>query len=357
MRAFIITTFIGCFGINEKNNILSFVPFSKEPLKIAERMKLSDIEIIPEEKQVQNELWDRGYKEFVYPFMKKGVKHLEHNSKQEEFIKQNIRNLAIEKKFVRDQAEFNKLLTAINLELTKVKIKEAVGKDNFIIQVNGAIDEIDKSVNVLSERLREWYGLHFPEMNRFVDSHEKYANIVEKFGSRKNIKEDKLSQILDKSMGADLAEEDIKIIQTFASHIIESYKLRSKLSKYLEKILKEVAPNTTVVAGSMLAAKLISLAGGLDKLAKMPSSTIQLIGAEKALFRHLHGRGRSPKHGILIMHPMVQKSPKELKGKVARAVAAKLSIAARIDHYSKEDRGKKLKKDLEERIKYILSGK
>ena len=89
----------------------------------------------------------------------------------------------------------------------------------------------------------------------------------------------------------------------------------------------------------------------------MPSSTIQLIGAEKALFRYLHGKGRSPKHGILIMHSLVQKAPKDMKGKVTRALAAKLSIASRIDNYSKDDKGKELKKEIEQRVKKILSEK
>ena len=103
--------------------------------------------------------------------------------------------------------------------------------------------------------------------------------------------------------------------------------------------------------------RLIALAGGLEKLAKMPSSTVQLLGAEKALFRHLKGEGKSPKFGIIFSHTLIQNAPKEMKGKVARLIAAKLSLAARIDNFSKEDRGEELREELDEQVKKALSGK
>lgn len=354
MRAFIVTTFIGCFGVDEKNKIACFIPFSKDPEKIAEKLKLSEIEIIDEEKQMMNELGKRKFRSFVFSFKKSGVRNSQVDNAAEKYIKQNLRSIAIDKKIVADQAEFNKLLTKVNIELTKVKIKKAITRDSLVIQAHGAIAEIDKAVNIFSERLREWYGLHFPEMNRAVSSHEKFAVIVEKFGDRKNIDDAELSQITAKSMGADLTDEDIKAIREFANKIIYLYRLREDLSKYLEKTLKEIAPNLEEVAGPALAANLIAVAGGLDKLAKMPSSTIQLIGAEKALFRFLHGHGKSPKHGIILMHQLVQNAPGEHRGKIARLVASKISIAARLDYYSKENRGKRMKKELEEKVKQVL---
>ncbi len=357
MKAYIVTTFIGVFGVNENNKVISFRQFLKNPEKIAEKLKLSGIEIIEEEKQVQNELWKKKYKEFVFGIRKPKVKHVELRNKVEQFVKENLRKLAIEKKFVRDQAEFNQLMTKVNLELTKVKIKKAIERDSLILQVNGAIEEIDKSINILIERLREWYGLYFPEMDRIVSDHKKFAKIVEQFGSRKNITEPELAQFKEKSMGADLTEEDVKIIQPFAGRILELYKLRENLAKYLEKLLKEIAPNFSELAGPMLAAKLISKAGRLEKLAKMPSSTIQLLGAEKALFRFLHGKGRSPRFGIIFAHQLIQNAPEKLRGRVARVLASKLSIAAKMDFYSKEYKGDRLKQQLQKRVKEILSSK
>lgn len=357
MRAFIVTTFIGCFGVSEKNKVVYFKPFPRDPEKIAKKLKLSTFELIDEEKQMQKELWKKGYKKFIFSVRKSGVKHAEPGNKGEVFIKENLRKLAINKKFVKNQIEFNQLLTKVNLELTKVKIKRAIGRDSLVVHVNGAIEELDKSINIFVERLRELYGLHFPEMDRAVAGHEKFANLIEKFGTRDKIKDSELKQLAKKSMGMDLRDDDIKAIQLFASKILELYKLREDLSKYLEKLVKEIAPNFSELAGPMIAAKLIAKVGRMEKLAKMPSSTLQLIGAEKALFRYLHGKGKSPRFGLIFNHPLVQNSPEKLKGRVARVLASKLAIAAKMDHYSKKYKADKLKKDLEKRVKEILTSK
>jgi len=343
MRASIVTTLIGCFGVSEGNKIVVYVKFPKKPEIIAEKIRASEQEKIPEEREVEKRLKKKGFTD-----IKKA---------DSAFVRNNLGKLAIENKFVKNQAGLNKLISKVNIELTKIKIKKAVGRDALIIQVNGAIEELDKSINILVERLREWYGLHFPEMDRIIDKHEKFAEIIKKFGSRKQIEHPELSHFREKSMGMDLRSADIEAVRTFAKDILELYALREKLSKYLEEVLKESAPNLNEVAGSVLAAKLISLAGGLQKLARMPSSTIQLLGAEKALFRHLHGRGKSPKHGVIIMHKHVQNAPLKQRGKLARLVSSKLSIAAKIDFYSKTNKGKEMKKDLEKKIKEILKSR
>jgi len=357
MRAYIVTTFIGCFGVSENNKIISFRPFPKDIYQSAEKLKLSSFEIIDEEKQLMQDLWKKGYKDFVFGVRKKDVKHGEPNNPAEEFIKNNLRKIAIEKSIVKNQVEFNQLLTKVSLEMTKVEIKKAVDRDSLIIQATDAIEELDKSINILVERLREWYGLHFPEMDRIVDNHEKYAKIVEKFGSRKTIEDPELNQFKEKSMGIDLTEEDIKTIQSLSRQISELYKLREELSKYVDKALTEIAPNLKELAGPMLAAKLISKSGGLAKLARSSSSTLQLMGAEKALFRFLHGKGKSPRFGIIFNHPLVHNAPEKLKGRIARVLASKLSIAVKMDYYSKKYKADKLKQDLQERVKEILSSK
>jgi nucleolar protein 56 len=357
MRAFLITTPIGVFGIAEDKKIIHFEPFSKNPEEIAEKLKLAENEILDEEKKVQEELKKEGYEEVYFSVKKPGVKNFELNSKAEQFVKENLRKLALDYNFVKDQIEFNQLLTKINIELTKTKIKKAIEKDSVAIQLIRIIEDIDKMTNVLMERLREFYSLHFPEMDRLVQDHREYAKIVEKYGLREKIEELELKQIAQKSMGADFGEEEIKTIQTIASRILEFYKLRDNLSKQLEKILKEVAPNFTELAGPMLSAKLIAKAGGLEKLAKMPSSAIQLMGAEKSLFRFLHGKGKSPRFGLIYNHPFVLNAPEKFKGKVARILASKLSIAAKLDFYSKEYKGDELKKELEEKVKKALSSK
>jgi nucleolar protein 56 len=341
MKATIVTTFIGCFGVGENDEISIFVGFPKDPRAIAERIRASKIGFIDEEKKAEDDLRKKGFDD-----VSKG---------ESAAINAKLMALAIEHGVVKSQIEFNQLISKINIELTKVEIKKSIGKDNLIMQTNGAIEELEKSINVLVERLREWYGLHFPEMSRMVGDNEKYADIVKRFGPRGNIDHPDLSYFRTRSMGVDLSPMDAEAVQTFAARIKDLYELRKQLSDYMDGLLREAAPNTREVAGPALAAKLIGLAGGLEKLSRMPSSTIQLLGAEKALFRHLHGRGKSPKHGIIIMHPMIQNAPMESKGKLARLLASKLSIAAKMDFYSKTNKGREMRKDLEDKAKEYLT--
>jgi nucleolar protein 56 len=349
---YIVTTFAGVFAVSEENKIKEYVPFPKDPRKVAVKMKAAEQAIIREENELMQKF--KG-SDFVFPEKKKGVEHWDKS--KEEFIRQNLRKLAVEKAFVKDQSEFNQFLTKVNIALTKAEIKKAVKRDSLVVQVNGAIEELDKAINILTERLREFFSLHFPEMDRIVSNHEKYARIVEKFGSREKIEDPELKRFVKRSMGIDLKKEDIDALQKFASQILELYKLRKSLEDYLDNLLKEVAPNFRALAGSKIAGKLIAQAGGLDKLAKMPSSTIQLLGAEKALFRHLHGRGKSPKHGVISSHPLLQNAPKNMKGKVARLIASKLSIAAKIDNFSKKNQSAKLKSELEKKVKETMKSR
>ncbi|HDH91479.1 MAG TPA: C/D box methylation guide ribonucleoprotein complex aNOP56 subunit [Candidatus Aenigmarchaeota archaeon] len=353
MRAYIVTTPIGCFGVEENNKIISFRLFPKDPEKIAEKLKVLQEKILEEEREVEEELKKKGFKQIFFSVARKGVKSIP-GSEAEKFIKSNLRKIAVEKGFVKDEIEFNQLLVQVNVQLAKKRIKESIKKDRIVVQVNGAIEEIDKTINILVERLREWYGLHFPELNKTVKSHEKFAKIVKNFGKREKIKDPELKKIAESSMGTDFEDEDIRAVKLLAQQILELYALREKLQKYLEKLLKKVAPNLAEIAGPMLAAKLIAKAGSLLKLAKMPSSTIQLLGAEKSLFRYLHGKGKPPKYGLIFTHPLIQKAPKKHRGKIARAIASKLSMAVKIDYYSREYKGDKLKKDLEEKVKRIL---
>ncbi len=341
MRAYLVKTFIGMFLLNEERKVISFKPFPKDGDIVAS--KLSE----DEPKELQQ--------------IKSEFKNYEFTSDRqvESFVKENLLKYAIDYKFVKNQIEFNQFLTKVNLELTKQKIKESVSRDNLIIHVNNAIEELEKSTNIFIERLREWYSLHFPEMDRIIEDHETFAKLIEKFGTIKNIDDKRLNQFKEKSMGIDFNQDDIETIKSFASDVIKLYELRQKLSNYLSKLLKEIAPNFSAIAGDVVAAKLIAKAGGLDRLAKMPSSTIQLLGSEKALFRFLKSKGRSksPKYGLIYNHQLIQNAPAEKQGKIARLLASKLSIAARIDHYSKEYRADGMKKELETKIKGILSSK
>jgi nucleolar protein 56 len=354
MRAYIVATPIGVFAVDESNKIISFKPFPKDPAKIAEKLATSESKTIEEEEEMVKEL-SKDY-EIVFSAKKEGVEKFEIGSKAEAFIKENLRSLAIEKKVVKDHAELNELLTKIGIELTKLKMRKLALRDKLVVQAIRAVEEVEKIVNVLTERLREWYSLHFPEMNRAIKSHEKFISLVSKFGSREKIADPELALLAEKSVGMSLNEDDIKILQLFATQISEIKELHEKLTKYVEELTKTVAPNFAELATPLLAAKLISKAGSLEKLAKMSSSGIQLLGAEKALFRFLHSKGKAkpPKYGIIFSHPLIQKAPTKFHGKIARVLASKLSMAAKIDFFTGKYKADELKKELEERIKEIL---
>jgi len=154
-------------------------------------------------------------------------------------------------------------------------------------------------------------------------------------------------------MGASITEFDLQAMRSLAKLTLDLYDLRAALQEYIDEAMKEVAPNIRGLVGPLLGARLIALAGGLSKLAILPASTIQVLGAEKALFRALRTGGKPPKHGVIFQHPEIHRAPRWQRGKIARALAAKLAIAARIDAFTGEYKAEELKEELEKRIKEI----
>jgi len=349
MKAHVVCNLIGVFGLDTNGELIDYVLFPKDVNLIIQ--KINETDLIPEERELIAKLKKRNYTDLISS-KRNNAFQFDSEKMGEKLLRENLRSII--KKIHLSDADLNELLTEVGVELTKRRIKKVVKKDKIIIQAVDAIDEIDKSLNIFTARLREWYGLHFPEMERAVKKHERFVKLISEYGLRNNIDKKELKQIAKTSMGIDLSEKDEAILKEYATKIKELYKLREHLEKYVDRVLKEVAPNLCEIAGSLLAARLIALIGGVEKLAKKPSSTIQLLGAEKALFRFLHGRGRSPKYGLLFTHQLIQNAPLKKRGKVARVLASKLSIAAKMDFYGKKVKSDQLKKDLEERIKKIM---
>jgi nucleolar protein 56 len=236
-------------------------------------------------------------------------------------------------------------------------------RDLLVVQAIQTIDDLDKTLNLFMSRVREWYGLHFPELDRLIDKHETYARLIVNLGGRDNFtvenlekeglpkaKTEQIAEAAKASMGAELSEEDMKQIQTMCKNTLGLYDARQTLEKYVDTVMNDVAPNTRALVGSLLGARLIALAGGLNNLAKLPASTVQVLGAEKALFRSLRTGARPPKHGIIFQHSLIHEAKRWQRGKVARALAGKLSIAARTDAFSGKYVGDVLKAGLEKRI-------
>ncbi|MFH1445660.1 MAG: C/D box methylation guide ribonucleoprotein complex aNOP56 subunit [Nanoarchaeota archaeon] len=357
MKAYVASCIVGVFAYDEKGNLIDKVLFPKKIDEIADRLrKIKEGEMVKEEHKLAKTLGMAGYDEIVWN------KHcevsgitcmFEKDHLGEEKLQSEFREYAIKYKWSSTQAEINEILTKVNIALTKTKLQE-VKKDRIIMQSISALDELDKTINIFSEHLTEWYGLHFPELFRLVGSHEQYAKLVFENGDKKNIPNPKLNKIAEKSGGMSFSEDDLKSIQTYSKSILDMFGMKKEITKYIEKETQENFPNISAIAGPLLAARLLNYAGGLERMAKMPSSTIQLLGAEKALFRHLRGEGKAPKFGIIFGHPYIQKADKDKKGKISRLIASKLSLASRFDYFSKEDKSKELAEELKKQVERIF---
>lgn len=238
--------------------------------------------------------------------------------------------------------EYHDLLVKHNILLTKLMIAETVNVDNHIIQSINAIEELDKICNMLAKRIREWYGYYFPEYAHGIDDNEVFLRKIVQHDKKELMNELSITV----SMGPEIRTEDLDAIITYARQAADLYSERDKLKEYLDKIMKTHCPNITTITGSLIGAKLLEKAGSLRHLSMMPSSTIQLLGAEKALFRHLRNKKiRPPKHGLILSHPFVME--KKDKGKAARIFSSKVSIASKVDFFKGEFIGDKLKEAME----------
>lgn len=229
---------------------------------------------------------------------------------------------------------------------TRKALRESVGDDQFIVQTISTIEELNKSANTLVKRLREWYELYSPEFSDSVSDHEAFVRLI-----LEKSRDEQLSELeIKETMGAEIDKSDLDEILNLGRCAQQLYELRVQYEIYLEKIFKRHAPNILILAGTNIAGKLLREAGSLQKLATIQASTIQLYGAEKALFRHLKTGAKPPKYGYLINHPIVTHATIKEKGKAARALADKISIAAKVDFFHGEPIGKELREKLEEKF-------
>jgi|TARA_B110000263_G_scaffold250073_1_gene270291 nucleolar protein 56 len=265
----------------------------------------------------------------------------EHDIEDIQFTKPKI---LINANLATDENDAMQKLRDFAIQLSSSKITEVSGSpDLHVIQSINTLDDTDKIINGISSRLREWYGLHFPELDNIIDSVNGYAQIV-LAGKRENMSDDvfvnagfpdskiqMLSVVKGKSRGGDITDENLLMVQALAKNILELFDMRKNLEAQIDTQMEEIAPNITAVLGTTVGARILAKAGSLVKLSKMPASTIQVLGAEKALFRALKTGSNPPKHGLLFQHAVVHAAPRWQRGKIARAIAAKAAIAARVD--------------------------
>ena len=268
------------------------------------------------------------------------------SNQQTDVIQSSKPKILVDSGFAKDENEAMEKLREFAMQLSSSKVTEvSQSPDLHITQAINTLDETDRIINNIGSRLREWYGLHFPELDNLIDSINGYSQIV-LAGKRENIsreifenagfpesKVEMLSLVKEKSRGGDITEKNLSIVQTLAKQILDLFELRKTIEEHIEEQMNEELPNITAVLGAAVGARILAHAGSLKRLSSMPASTIQILGAEKALFRSLKTGANPPKHGILFQHATVHAAPKWQRGKIARAVAGKAAIAARVDVY------------------------
>ncbi|MFH1173844.1 MAG: hypothetical protein V1725_01795 [archaeon] len=220
-------------------------------------------------------------------------------------------------------------------------IAASISNDNLVMQTIQSIEELNKVCNALSKRFRHWLALTLPEAEHAFSDHEALITAI----LTKDWKELRPKN----SMGKELSTADNDALLALAQQAKQAYLLREKLTQYLEKVMHAYCPNLLAVTGALVGAKLIDAVGSLKKLAEVHSSTIQLLGAEKALFRHMRNKNsKPPKHGFILQHPIVARAKQ--KGRAGRALADKIAIAARVDYFKGQFIGDQLRKQLEEKF-------
>jgi len=388
VEAYIVETPAGIFAIDKDGSVVEKKLFGRKPGEAAEQLRqLQAGNATAELRQLVQSVRKAGFDALVgeTEAVAKAVKSIEGTPTRIEAgfkaVTQFREKLATDwkgrSKWLKQQEldvnpvasleEYQKFVRQVTLELARVAVTVAAAKrDLYAVQAVRAIDDIDKTINLFAGRIREWYGLHFPELDRIVEKHDTYARLVSDLGMRSNFTEENLQkegipkeriqQIASaarKSMGASFPEEDLEWLRSLCRDTLELFKFREKAEAYVDAVMNQVAPNTTAIIGALLTARLMSIAGGLENLAKMPASTMQVLGAEKALFRSLKTGARPPKHGVIFQYASIHQSPRWQRGKIARTLSGKLAIAARVDAFGGDFIGDKLAKDVEKKVSEI----
>jgi nucleolar protein 58 len=267
--------------------------------------------------------------------------------------------------------QLNQASLGLAHNLNRYKLKFSPDKiDMMVVQAVALLEDLDKEINKYAMRAKEWFGWHFPEMTKIVVDNGQYCKLVVAMQTRFNAKEADFTDIVDEelaekvreaaivSMGTEISDDDVANISRLCDEVVKSLQYREQLAAYLTSRMNAIAPNLTTMVGETIGARLIQKAGSLLSLAKYPSSTVQILGAEKALFRALKQRQATPKYGILYHAQLVAKAPAANKGTMSRVLAAKTSLSARIDSFGEADNtpGVEYRAAVEARLKAFEEG-
>ncbi|MFX1256486.1 MAG: hypothetical protein ACFFAN_01400 [Promethearchaeota archaeon] len=376
MKCYIADTLLGLFAFDEVGNILSFLDFNGDIYKIIEFYDSLDRNIIKKDyEKLLIELKNSGFNDLIFD-----NKELELLTSQKMDFNTYLERFSLEFKNFRFNLEEQLKKVGLNLsredilirykkineEIIKKKVsKVGAQKDIIIIQIIETLDIIKKSISLFSNRLKEWYGLHFPELtDKIIEDNILLAKIISILGNRENFTFEKINKNFDfkenfindllkrasESMGAEI---NLKFVQDYANQLLSLNSYRKELEQYLSDLMEKSAPNLNSIVGGLIGAKLIAKAGGLKKLAYMPASRVQLLGAEKALYRFLKSGEKRPKHGLIFQWQQIRSSKPWIRGKISRIIAGKIGLASKIDYFSGEFIGNIFSKEIEEKVREI----
>ncbi|MEM2918677.1 MAG: C/D box methylation guide ribonucleoprotein complex aNOP56 subunit [Candidatus Altiarchaeota archaeon] len=343
----LITNAFGVFAL-KNGRVIEKILFPKNASFVA--LKLVEVEnsVCEEEKELVLLLKKSGVKELSvdnpgrFRKLNLGIEF----KKKEKLSAPDAEQLSIQ------EDEFMNFLREVQIEIAKIKLKES-SWDRILIQSINTLQDLENNNNIMAEHLREWYSLNFPELEKFLKDQKSYAIAIAKENELDKGLREKISAEKAKSFGMKFSTHDIEIVKKFAEYVLAGEKTKEDIDAYITYLMEKNAPNITALVGALLGAKLISLAGSLEKLALMPSSTIQILGAEKAFFKFLKTRKKPPKHGIIFQLPEIRSANRKIRGKISRTLAAKLSIAAKADYYKGDFVGDKLREDFLRRIESL----
>ena len=376
MPVYLTLSAFGTFVLDEKNEVVAkHVVYPDVGLAVSNLLAIGEGEATPETDAIAAEIEKLDEKEVIVEeqMLARALSRFGNISVQikankiTKWFRENQDEYLTKLGITKTPEEISSFRRDVAIRLSKAKVSAASGeKDLLVKNAIDAIDEIDKSINIFVMRLREWYSVHHPSLSKLVEDQDQYARILRECSDKESMTRDLLvsAGISDDStelilkaipgdIGAELRDIDLNIIKTLAIAIDDLYNTRKELEDYVEIVMGNISPNMTVLVGSLVGARLISLAGSLKDLARKPSSTVQVFGAEKALFRSLKTGADPPKHGIIFRVSEINTAPYWQRGKIARALAGKLSIAARIDAYSDRNIRISLRADFLKRVEEI----
>ena len=376
MRCYIIDSLIGIFAIDDGGNFLNYIDFLDDIQKSVNFYNSLNSDTLSEDYLgFMNELNTSGFDDFVFDNRKlKDVtmQNLGYNTSFEKLSLEfkNFRfNLSDQLKKIgitKTRDEILSYFKRVEEHLIKEQISQFGSKgDVEVVQIIETLDILKKSISLFSSRMREWYGLHFPELvDKIIEDNVLIAKLISVLGNRDNFTYNKIDQgfgfkegrikmlqnLASQSMGANI---DLNLIKKYANKILSLDEFTHELEGHLDLVMEQIAPNLFALVGGLIGAKLIAKAGSLKKLAFMPASRIQLLGAEKALYRFLKTGEKRPKHGLIFQWNLIRGSKLHNRGKISRVISGKIGISTKVDYFGGEFIADVLSKNIKEKIKEI----